>query len=51
MEDLKALILWAENEIKHMRYGELTITVKLHDGRVSLIETSKTERNIPEVQS
>lgn len=49
--DMNSLISWLKNEAKTMSYGELSICLKIHEGKVSLIETSKTERSKPEVQS
>jgi len=48
--EVNTLISWLKNEAKTMKYGELSICLKIHDGKVSLIETAKTERSKPEVE-
>jgi hypothetical protein len=49
--EMNSLIVWLESEAKNMSYGELSICLKIHDGKISLIETAKTERSKPELQS
>ncbi len=44
---INEIIRWIESSLKHLKYGDLVITVKVHDGRVSMIEKSKIERTKP----
>lgn len=38
---------WVIANSKHLQFGELTIKFKFHDGRLVLIEKSKSERTKP----
>jgi hypothetical protein len=43
---------WLTNEATQITYGDLVVTVKIHAGKVVLIEKQKTEREKPqEVQA
>jgi len=35
---------WIEKESQNLVYGELTITLKYHEGKLVLIEKSKSEK-------
>ena len=38
----KEILEWIERESNNLAFGELTITLKYHDGRLSVIEKSKS---------
>jgi hypothetical protein len=44
---VKALADWIDENIRAYPYGEIRATVKIHDGKISLIERSATERIKP----
>ncbi len=39
---------WIVSSLKTLKYGELVITIKAHDGKVSLVEKSRIEREKPQ---
>lgn len=43
------LMKWIERNASNLPYGELIITLKFHDGRLTVIEKSRIERTKPEV--
>lgn len=45
---VKALADWIDENIRAYPYGEIRATVKIHDGKISLIERSATERIKPD---
>lgn len=36
---------WLENQMKHTPYGTITLTVKTHDGRPTIIEKTVSEKS------
>ena len=42
--EAESVVDWLVKKSTEIPYGDLTITVKLHDGRPSLIERNYTER-------
>lgn len=43
------LMKWITDNMKNLPYGELIVTLKFHDGRLTVVEKSKIERSKPEV--
>lgn len=41
----KEILEWIERESNNLAFGELTITLKYHDGRLAVIEKSKSEKS------
>lgn len=41
----KEILEWIERESNNLAFGELTITLKYHDGRLTVIEKSKSEKS------
>jgi hypothetical protein len=39
------ILEWIERESRNLGFGELTITLKYHDGRLAVIERSKSEKS------
>jgi len=41
------LLVWLSRSVKGLNYGEIIITVKVHDGRPTIVEKTKIEREKP----
>lgn len=38
------VLTWLRKSVKSLKYGEIVITIKVHDGRPTIIEKTKIER-------
>lgn len=45
---IKALADWIDDNVRAYPYGEIQAVIKIHDGKISLIERSATERIKPD---
>jgi hypothetical protein len=45
----KELLTWLKEKAKLLRYGEITLTVVLHDGQIRQVEKKVLERERPKV--
>lgn len=42
--DIPGSIAWLEREVKHHEFGEIQLTVQIHDGKVAFIHRTATEK-------
>lgn len=38
------ILIWLRLSVKSLKYGEIVITIKVHDGRPTIIERTTIER-------
>lgn len=46
--DLKNLMSWLALQLEGKKFADLTVRIRIHDGRISLIERSITEKMKPD---